>query len=171
MAPTKLPHASRTSSLVTGANRTATRPRSRRGAARLGWRHSGVPRLAALVRERLVNTGVLLVVTLRRDGSPRLSPVEPCFHLFVVGISEVSFIRYASTGDQYVGRWPAGVEFVRRATSPTSVGEPESVTEFRPVSTRCVPWLYACAPLMPRTMWARRWPLAQAMVEPGRSGT
>jgi hypothetical protein len=35
------------------------------------------PGFAALARERLVDPGVLLVVTIRRDGSPRLSPVEP----------------------------------------------------------------------------------------------
>lgn len=35
------------------------------------------PRLAGLGRERLLAPGVLLVVTIRRDGTPRLSPVEP----------------------------------------------------------------------------------------------
>ena len=35
------------------------------------------PRLAAFVHERLIGPGVLLVVTIRRDGAPRLSPVEP----------------------------------------------------------------------------------------------
>ena len=35
------------------------------------------PRLALVARERLIAPGVLLVVTLRRDGSARLSPVEP----------------------------------------------------------------------------------------------
>src|SRR3954453_6917160 len=35
------------------------------------------PRLAARARERLVDPGVLLVVSLRQDGTPRLSPVEP----------------------------------------------------------------------------------------------
>ena len=35
------------------------------------------PRLAARARERLVDPGVLLVVSLRKDGTPRLSPVEP----------------------------------------------------------------------------------------------
>jgi hypothetical protein len=35
------------------------------------------PRLAAKARERLVEPGVLLVVSLRKDGTPRLSPVEP----------------------------------------------------------------------------------------------
>jgi Pyridoxamine 5'-phosphate oxidase len=35
------------------------------------------PRLAELARQRLVEPGVLLVATVRRDGTPRLSPVEP----------------------------------------------------------------------------------------------
>ena len=37
----------------------------------------GQPRLAALARERLIGPGVVLVATIRRDGTPRLSPVEP----------------------------------------------------------------------------------------------
>lgn len=56
-------------------------------------------------------------------------PVEPLFHLFVVDIADVTSIRYDKSGDQHVARWPARVEFVRRATSPTSVGEPEPVTD------------------------------------------
>src|SRR5215469_15932035 len=35
------------------------------------------PRLAGLARARLVAPGVVLVGTARRDGSPRISPVEP----------------------------------------------------------------------------------------------
>jgi hypothetical protein len=35
------------------------------------------PRLAELGRRRLLAPGVVLVVTIRRDGSARLSPVEP----------------------------------------------------------------------------------------------
>jgi hypothetical protein len=35
------------------------------------------PRLAARAHERLIAPGVLLVVTIRADGTPRLSPVEP----------------------------------------------------------------------------------------------
>jgi hypothetical protein len=35
------------------------------------------PRLAALGRERLIGPGVVLVATIRRDGTARLSPVEP----------------------------------------------------------------------------------------------
>jgi Pyridoxamine 5'-phosphate oxidase len=37
------------------------------------------PRLAELGREKLGGPGVVLVGTIRRDGSPRLSPVEPLF--------------------------------------------------------------------------------------------
>jgi hypothetical protein len=35
------------------------------------------PRLAATGRARLIGPGVVLVATIRRDGTPRLSPVEP----------------------------------------------------------------------------------------------
>src|SRR5881394_3285009 len=35
------------------------------------------PGLAALAQRRLIDPGVLLVGTIRRDGTPRLSPVEP----------------------------------------------------------------------------------------------
>ena len=38
-----------------------------------------VPRLASLAEERFERSGVVLVGTLRRDGSPRISPVEPLF--------------------------------------------------------------------------------------------
>lgn len=160
------------------------------------------PRLAELGRDKLLAPGIVLVATIRRDGTPRLSPVEPFlmdgqlwlsmmwnsrkaldlrrdrrvlvhsivtsrdggegefkirgsaraetdaeiqqrysdavagalgwrpvpgqFHLFAVDIDDLIFIRYdASTGDQYVCRWPEGGEFVRRGTSATTVGDPE----------------------------------------------
>jgi hypothetical protein len=35
------------------------------------------PRLGQLGRQRLIEPGVVLVATIRRDGTPRLSPVEP----------------------------------------------------------------------------------------------
>ena len=35
------------------------------------------PRLAELGQERLIGPGVVLVATIRKDGTPRLSPVEP----------------------------------------------------------------------------------------------
>ena len=162
------------------------------------------PRLAAVAHERLIAPGVLLVVTTRRDGTPRLSPVEPLvfdgelwlsmmwqsrkasdllrddrilvhsitttregkegevkvrgravpvddpgiraryrdevatlgwqpeepnFHLFRVELADVTLIRYGSEGDQFVALWPSGGEFVRRATSPTSVGPEEPVVD------------------------------------------
>jgi hypothetical protein len=60
-------------------------------------------------------------------------PQEPYFHLFCVEIADVTLIRYESTGDQHVARWPSGTEFVRRATSPTSVGAKEPIYNlFRP---------------------------------------
>ena len=164
------------------------------------------PRLAELGAARLLRPGVVLVATVRRDGTPRLSPVEPFvmdgdlllsmmwqswkardllrdprvlvhnivtsrdgtdgefkvrgnaradddltrqrryaravsdalgwtpepgrFHLFAVDITDVTFIRYDDpTGDQFVASWPPAREFVRRATTATSVGEPEAITD------------------------------------------
>jgi Pyridoxamine 5'-phosphate oxidase len=45
------------------------------------WRefHEAMPELAQLVEEEFERTGVGLVGTIRRDGSPRISPVEPVF--------------------------------------------------------------------------------------------
>jgi Pyridoxamine 5'-phosphate oxidase len=37
----------------------------------------GQPRLAGLGRQRLLEPGVVLVATIRGDGTPRVSPVEP----------------------------------------------------------------------------------------------
>ena len=164
------------------------------------------PGLADLGRQRLLDPGVVLVVTIRRDGTPRLSPVEPFvmdgdlwlsmlwqstkaadlirdprvlvhgvvtnrdggegefkvrgharsekdsgvqwrygeavaqalgwkpeagqFHLFAVDIDHVSYLRYDEpTGDQYVTQWPPGREYVRRGTTATSLGQPESRTD------------------------------------------
>lgn len=48
------------------------------------------------------------------------------FHLFRVDVADVTFIRWDNaTNDQYVTRWPARKEFVRRGTSATSLGDPE----------------------------------------------
>jgi hypothetical protein len=58
------------------------------------------------------------------------SPEPGRFHLFAVGIGEVTFIRYDdATGDQHVARWPPPREFIRRGTSATSLGEPEPAAE------------------------------------------
>jgi hypothetical protein len=160
--------------------------------------------LSDIARERLVAPGVLLVATVRRDGTPRLSPIEPLlldddlwlsmmwhsqkatdllrddrvlvhsvitsrdgsegevklrgravavddleprrrycdavsvlgwrpeepyFHLFRIDIGDLTFIRYEATGTQRVTRWPTREEYIRRATSPTSVGEREPLTD------------------------------------------
>lgn len=161
--------------------------------------------LAELGRRLLIEPGVVLVGTVRRDGTPRISPVEPFvldgdlmlgmmwgsrkaadllrdprilvhgivtgpadgegefkvrgtahieedpavqrryaaavsaklgwlpepgrFHLAVVDVKDIAFIRYAPSGDQHVVRWPPPREFVRRATSATSVGDPQPVRE------------------------------------------
>lgn len=178
--------------------------RCEHGLVRWADLENDAPRLAERAHERLVRPGVVLVVTMRRDSTPRLSPVEPLlldgdlwlsmmwqsrkvadlladdrilvhsivtrpegdegemkvrgravpvddphrrvrycdavqslgwrpvepfFHLFVIDIADVTAIRYGSNGDQHVARWPERVEFVRRATSPTSVGQPEPVTD------------------------------------------
>ena len=166
------------------------------------WAEFGAsqPRLADLGREKLGAPGVVLIGSVRADGSPRISPVESLFwgddlwlsmlwgskkaadllrdprllvhsivtsrdgsageykvrgravaeqdeetqagyaaairehagwdpvpgsfHLFWVEVAEVTFIRYEdATGDQFVTLWPAGREYVRRGTTPTSLGE------------------------------------------------
>jgi len=164
------------------------------------------PRLAELGRRKLGAPGVVLVGTIRRDGSPRLSPVEPLFwegdlwlaigwgsrkatdlsrdprilvhsivtrrdgsegeykvrgravpepdpavqapfareveeklgwspevgrfHLFRVDVEDITFTRWDdATNDQFVTRWPAHVEFVRRGTSDTSQGPPEPISD------------------------------------------
>jgi pyridoxamine 5'-phosphate oxidase-like protein len=164
------------------------------------------PALAKLAHDRLIDPGVVLVATVRRDGTPRLSPVEPLildgdlwlsmmwrsakaldllrdprilvhniiasrsgtdgefkirgtasqeddpalqrryadtaastlgwdpepgkFHLFAVDIEHTAVISYDEpTGDQHVATWPPPAEFIRRATSATSVGGPEPVPD------------------------------------------
>jgi len=166
--------------------------------------HEDAPRLGEIARERLIAPGVLLVATTRRDGTPRLSPIEPLllegdlwlsmmwhsrkaadlsrddrvlvhsiittrdgsegevklrgraiavddlerrkrycdavsalgwrpeepyFHLFRIDIGDLTFIRYETSGTQRVTRWPTREEYLRPATSPTSVGEPEPLAD------------------------------------------
>jgi hypothetical protein len=158
--------------------------------------------LSALGRRLFSGPGVVLVATIRRDGTPRVSPVEPLFwrgglwlsmglgtrkardlesdprvlvhnivvdregtggeykvrgrarsepdpavhrayadevgrvlgwqpepgrfHLFDVDIDDVTYIRWdPATNDQYVSRWPARTDQVRRGTSATSLGPAE----------------------------------------------
>ncbi len=57
-------------------------------------------------------------------------PVPGRFHLFEVDIDDVTYMRYDdATGDQFVVRWPPGREFVRRSTTPTSLGDPEPISQ------------------------------------------
>lgn len=161
------------------------------------------PSLATLVEEKLLKPGVVLVGTTRRDGSARISGVEPLimegelwlsmmaksakaldlkrdprisinsvvtgpepavevklrgtarqvddaavqeryaakvsaelgwqpvvgrFALFAVDIYDVTQVGYdPETHGQHVARWPAGEEYVRPATSPTSLGPRQTV--------------------------------------------
>ena len=165
------------------------------------------PKLTERVRASLLDPGVVLVGTITKDGTPRISPVEPYlldgdlwlsmmwqshkahdlerdprilvhsivrdregsdgevkvrghavpqhdpavqqryadsvaeaigwhaeagrFHLFAIDIQSVTSMQYEQpSGDQYGTVWPPGREFVRRATSATSVGAPEPVTRY-----------------------------------------
>ncbi len=161
------------------------------------------PKLGALATERLIGPRVLLVGTTRRDGSARISGVEPLvmdgdlwlsmmrgsakahdlardprivlhsvvtgpeaaaeiklrgtvrtetspysqqryadkaaaelgwrpvpgqFTLFAVDVCDVTYIGYdVATGAQHVARWPAAQEYLRPATTPTSLGPPQPV--------------------------------------------
>jgi hypothetical protein len=56
-------------------------------------------------------------------------PVVGEFTLFRVDVGDVTYIGYdAETGAQHVARWPAGVEYLRPTTTPTSLGPPQPVT-------------------------------------------
>jgi hypothetical protein len=58
------------------------------------------------------------------------NPEPGRFHLFAVGIDQATFISYdPPTGNQHVVMWPSNREFVRRATSATSVGDPEPISD------------------------------------------
>jgi hypothetical protein len=161
------------------------------------------PALGAIAHDRLIKPGALLVGTTTRDGSARISGVEPLvmsgelwlsmmqtstkardlqrdprillhslvtgpeaaveikvrgtartetdrevheqyaaaaaaelgwqpvvghFTLFAVDVADVTYIGFdPETGAQHVARWPAGAEYVRPATTPTSLGTPQPV--------------------------------------------
>jgi hypothetical protein len=53
------------------------------------------------------------------------------FHLFRIDVEDATFIRWdGRNNDQYLARWPPGLEQVRRGTSATSNGPPEPHREF-----------------------------------------
>jgi hypothetical protein len=62
-------------------------------------------------------------------GGMGWEPVPGHFALFAVDIADVTYIGYdPPTGAQHVARWPAGEEYLRPTTTPTSLGPPEPVT-------------------------------------------
>ena len=174
------------------------------------------PRLGAITTERLIGPRVLLVGTTRRDGSARISGVEPLvmdgdlwlsmmrgsakghdlardprivlhsvvtgpeagteiklrgtvrtetsqdiqqryadkaaaelgwrpvpgqFSLFAVDVGDVTFIGYdEATGAQHVARWPAGEEYLRPATTPTSLGPRQPVRRVLAPTSQAADW-------------------------------
>jgi hypothetical protein len=47
-----------------------------------------------------------------------------------VDVEDITFIHWDdATNDQFVTRWPEGLEFVRRGTSATSQGPPEPISD------------------------------------------
>jgi hypothetical protein len=56
-------------------------------------------------------------------------PEEPYFHLFRLDIADVTHVRYAANGDQHAAMWPPPREFIRRATSATSLANREGVID------------------------------------------
>jgi hypothetical protein len=54
-------------------------------------------------------------------------PVVGEFALFTVDIGDVTYIGHTHDNAQHVARWPGGGEYLRPATTPTSLGEPQPV--------------------------------------------
>jgi hypothetical protein len=53
-----------------------------------------------------------------------------------VDVGDVTYIGYdEATGAQHVARWPAGEEYLRPATTPTSLGPREPVRRVLTAST------------------------------------
>jgi len=56
-------------------------------------------------------------------------PVVGQFTLFRVDVRDITYIGCDSeTGAQHVARWPAGVEYLRPSTTPTSLGPQQPVS-------------------------------------------
>ncbi|HEX3815512.1 MAG TPA: pyridoxamine 5'-phosphate oxidase family protein [Mycobacteriales bacterium] len=55
-------------------------------------------------------------------------PVVGQFALFAIDIEDITYVGYdPETHGQHVARWPAGTEYLRPATTPTSLGAPQPV--------------------------------------------
>ncbi len=166
------------------------------------------PQLGAIAQQRLIDPGVVLVGTTRRDGSARISGVEPLildgelllsmmrsstkaqdlrrdprillhgiitgpepaaeiklrgtvrtehdealqqryaaavadqlgwqpvvgqFVLFAIDVHDLTYLGYdPETSAQHVARWPAGVEYLRAAITPTSLGPRQPIRRLLP---------------------------------------
>ena len=107
------------------------------------------PALGAVADRLLIEPGVLLAGTIRRDGTARAvtgqeqqeryaaavreqigwQPVVGQFTLFVVDVADVAYIgSEPGTGAQHVARWPSGEEYIRPQLTPTSLGPPQAVS-------------------------------------------
>jgi hypothetical protein len=65
------------------------------------------PELAGYFRERIQADQVILLGTIRKDGSPRISPVESHFQLFAIDIQSAA--RITAEGDvRQIAFWQEG---------------------------------------------------------------
>lgn len=71
------------------------------------------------------NETLVTAVAKQKDYTPVLGK----FHLFRVDVDEITFVRWGGDNDQYLTRWPPGVEQLRRGTSATSNAAPEPYSE------------------------------------------
>jgi len=92
------------------------------------------PGLARLGRRRLLDPGVVLVATIRGDGTPRVSPVEPLVLDGALWLSMLWHSRKAAdllrdprvlVHSVVTSRDGGEGEFIRRGTTATSLGPSE----------------------------------------------
>lgn len=74
---------------------------------------------------------MLLIGTTRRDGSARIGAVEPLILDGDLWLSMMSrstkALDLTGTRGQHVARWPDDTEYIRPATTPTSLGARQQV--------------------------------------------
>ena len=101
--------------------------------ARLHQQHSHRPRAGVEVKLR-GTARVVHYAEVQERYAARVSaelewqPVVGQFTLFAIDIFDVAQVGYdPETHGQHVARWPTGEEYVRPATSPTSLGHRQAV--------------------------------------------
>jgi hypothetical protein len=60
--------------------------------------------LAVVAGERFAKDELVLVGTIRRDGSPRISPNEPEFHCFSLDVGSAGYVRFTEDAFE-IWRW------------------------------------------------------------------